>query len=390
MPVGQKTEILYLNHVSRMSGAEASLLSLLAHLDTGSYRPVVGVPEPGPLVQQLRAMDMEVVFLPHPRLARSGNPLRLARQALALRRGAERIGAYITDYAVDLVHANSLSSALAGARALGNGGALIWHVRDLRLPRLATRWLAPRAAAIIAISDAVAKHLIDLDARAADKLRVIHNGVDTEAFAPRNSGQSIRRELGLPPEAVLMGGVGQLVPWKNWPRFLSVGADVAARVGNVHLAIVGADLFHDRPHYQEELSAFAEDLAIGRVTHFLGHRNDIAEVVSAFDVFVHCTEEEPLGRAVMEAMALERPVVAVRSGGPAEIIVDGESGLLAPPKNTYAIADRVVQVLKAPELAGRLGKAARVRIETSFRPEQTAKLVEQVYEDVLWQATAHR
>jgi glycosyltransferase involved in cell wall biosynthesis len=224
-----------------------------------------------------------------------------------------------------------------------------------------------------------------LDARAASKTRVVYNGVDTQAFAPRPSRERLLQELGLPPNALLVGGVGQLVPWKNWPRFLSVGADVAARVANAHLLIVGGDLFHDHPHYPAELKAYADDLAIGRITHFLGHRTDIADVVSALDVFVHCADEEPLGRAIMEAMSLERPVVAVRAGGPAELIVDGESGLLAPPKNTYAIADRVVQALKDRDLAARLGKAARLRVESHFRPEQTAKLVEQIYQDVLWQ-----
>jgi glycosyltransferase involved in cell wall biosynthesis len=390
MPPERKTEILYLNHVSQMSGAEASLLSLLTHLDTGVYRPVVGLPAPGPLVAQLRAMDIEVVFLEHPRLSRTANPLSLLRQCLDLRRGAARIAGHAEEEAVEIIHANSLSSALAAARAARNGAALVWHVRDLRLPRRITRWLLSRVDAVVAISSAVAARLAALDSHAADKTRVVYNGVDTGAFAPRPSRAKLLQELGLPESARLVGGVGQLVPWKNWPRFLSVGADVAARVANTHLLVIGGDLFHDRPHYQAELQAYAEDLAIGRITHFLGHRADIAEVVSALDVFVHCTDEEPLGRAIMEAMSLERPVVAVRSGGPMELIVDGESGLLAPPKNTYALADRAVQALKDRDLAERLGKAARQRIEAHFRPEQTARLIEQVYQDVLWQRRERR
>jgi len=385
MPAERKTEVLYLNHVSRMSGAEASLVSLLTHLDTGVYRPVVGLPAPGPLVEQLRAMDIEVVFLEHPRLHRSANPLDLLGQYAHLRRGARRIAAHLEADSAEILHANSLSSAIAAAHALRNGASLVWHVRDLRLPRRVTRWLVGRCAAIVAISSAVAARLVELDGRAAGKTRVVYNGVDTQAFAPRPSRAKLLGELGLPEDAVLVGGVGQLVPWKNWPRFLSVGADVAARVPNARLLIVGGDLFHDRPRYADELQACADDLAIGRITHLLGHRADIADVVSALDVFVHCTDEEPLGRAIMEAMSLERPVVAVGSGGPAELIVDGESGLLAPPKNTYAIADRVVQVLKDRSLAARLGKAARLRVESHFRPEQTARLIEQVYQDILWQ-----
>lgn len=380
-----KAEILFLNHVSQMSGAEASLVSLLAHLDTGSFRPVVGLPGPGPLSEQLKQLDIEVTFLEHPRLRRSTNPLNLISQYLALRRGTKRIGGFLDGRGADLIHANSLSSAICAARAAEGTVPLIWHVRDLRLPRFATRWVVARTDAIIAISQAVAKAVAAIAPAAADKTSVIHNGVDADAFAPRSSRGKVLQELGLPEDALLVGGVGQLVPWKSWELFLRVGADLAARLSRVHLLIVGADLFDDHPAYREELELLADDLAIGDITHFLGYRTDVADVVSALDVFVHCTEGEPLGRALMEAMSLERPVVAVNAGGPAEIIVDGESGLLAPPRNTYAIADRAAEILRDPQLAGRLGKAARERVRTVFLPEQAARLAEKIYREILWE-----
>lgn len=388
MTPGKKTNILYLNHVSQMSGAEASLLSLLTHLDTGHFRPVVGLPSPGPFVERLRAMEVETAFIEHPRLRRSPNPLHLLGQYFALRRGRGEIADFLDDHDTDIVHANSLSSALAAARAVDADTALIYHSRDLRLAAAPMRWLARRVDAIIAISHAVARRIADVVPEAAGKTSVIPNGVDTDAWAPHNTRSQILSELGLPENAVLVGGVGQLVPWKAWPRFLHVGADVAARVPNVHLLVVGDDVFHSHPGYREELEQQADDLAIGRYVHFLGHRSDVQEVVSALDVFVHCTDEEPLGRAVMEAMSLERPVVAINSAGPAELIDDGETGLLAPPKNTYAIADRVVELLKDRELARRLGQAARVRIYDAYRPEQTARLTEQLYREVLWRRSA--
>lgn len=382
----EKADVLYLNHVSQMSGAEASLVSLLAHLDTGSFRPIVGLPEPGPLSEHLRQADIEVTFLRHPRLRRSRDPFNLLRQYRALQRGMRQVGEFLEKRGADLIHANSLSSAICAVRAAEGDVPLIWHVRDLRLPRAATRWAASRVDAIIAISQAVAKALAEVAPDAADKTSVIHNGVDVDAFTPRSSRGKILRELGLPEGVRLVGGVGQLVPWKNWERFLNVGADLAARLAGVHLVVVGDDLFGDHPGYRRELELLADDLAIGGITHFIGYREDVPDVVSALDVFVHCTEEEPLGRALMEAMSLERPVVAVRSGGPTEIVVDGESGLLAPPRNTYAIADRAVEILRDRELARRLGEGARERVRAVFRPEQTARLTEEVYREVLWEA----
>jgi glycosyltransferase involved in cell wall biosynthesis len=390
MPPPAKANILYLNHASQVSGAEASLLSLLAHLNTGEFRPLVGVGGAGPFLEELRRADIQAVRLDHPRFHRSANPAVLLGQYVALRRAARRIAHLVADESIDLVHANSLSSAISAARALGKRVPLVYHARDLRLPAGPARWVIRRARAIIAISHAVAAALGRLAPEAPTKTVVVQNGLDADAFAPRNSRARLLPSLGLPEGAVLVGGAGQLVPWKNWDRFLRVGAAVAAHVPRVHLLIIGQDLFGDHPGYVPQLKALADRLAISRLTHFLGYQRDIAHVVSALDVFVHCAEEEPLGRAIMEAMALERPVVAVGAAGPAEIIVDGETGLLAPSSDPYAMSERVVRLLRDPELARRLGQAARHHIQTSFPPERTARTVEEVYRAVLWDTGALR
>jgi len=379
-----KATILYLNHVSQMSGAEASLLCLVAHLDTRSFRIIAGVTGTGPFVDELRRADIEVARIDHPRFHRTLSPTGLLAQYLELRRAARRIAGFVAERGIDLVHANSLSSALCAAHALPKDVPLIWHARDLHLPPGPTRWVIRRARAVIAISQAVANALARVSREAAAKTTVIHNGLDTDAFSPRDSRARVLESLGLPEEAVLVGGVGQLVPWKNWPVFLRVGADVAARIPRLHLLIIGGDLFDDHPGHERRLRALADRLAIGRITHFLGYRRDILDLVSALDVFVHCAEEEPLGRAVMEAMALERPVVAVGAAGPAELITDGETGLLAPAATPYSMTERVTRVLKDRELSRRLGQAARHRIRTSFRPEDTARMVGEVYRAVLW------
>jgi len=388
MPPPAKASILYLNHVSQMSGAEASLLSLLAHLDTREFRLLVGVSGAGPFLEELRRADIPAVRLDHPRFHRTTNPAALLGQYVALRQAARRIADVVAEESIDLVHANSLSSAICAARALGTQVPLVYHARDLRLPPGPARWVIRRAKAVIAISHAVAGALARVAPEAPTKTTVVYNGLDVDAFAPRSSRAKVLASLGLLEDAVLVGGVGQLVPWKNWDQFLRVGADVAARVPRVHLLVIGGDLFGDQRNYVGELKALADRLAISRLTHFLGYRRDIADAVWALDVFVHCAEQEPLGRAIMEAMALERPVVAVGTAGPAEIIVDGETGLLAPSSNPLSMTERVVRVLKDPDLAHRLGQAARHHIQTNFHPERTARMVEEVYRAALWDAGA--
>ena len=112
---------------------------------------------------------------------------------------------------------------------------------------------------------------------------------------------------------------------------------------------------------------------------FLGQRRDVADLVGAMDVFLHAAEDEPLGRAVMEAMTLGRPVVAPAAGGPAELIEDGVSGLLVSPGSAEALAHGVLRMLRDPDLAAACGGNAQRRMEAEFCAERMAAETVAIY-----------
>ncbi|MGD9496567.1 MAG: glycosyltransferase family 4 protein [Armatimonadota bacterium] len=379
---GRAPRVLLANHVAEISGAENSLLTLARHLSPRRWQVAAAVP-PGPLASELAGLGVPVSLMPELRLARPRGAWQAAVAYLRLRRWATTLEVAAQELGCDLVAANSLTAGLAASIGVGRRLPLVWHARDLRAPERSLRWLIPRATRIAAISACVADALIDAHKAARERTVVVYNGVDTTLFRPGRAREQIRHELGIAADALVIGNVGQLVPWKRQDLFVEAAARIIARVPHVRFLIVGADLFGEHAGYVRELRALVRSLNLGERVVFTGFREDIASVMSAMDLLVHCAENEPLGRAVMEAMSLGVPCIAPDACGPAEIIEDGVSGVLVPPGDVKAMATRAAELLRRPSAIERMGAAARRRISETFSAERMARLTEDLYEEAL-------
>lgn len=374
--------MLFVNHVGELSGAESSLLTLVRHLDRRRLVPRAAVPA-GPLAAELGELDVPVSVMPELRLSRPSNPWQTLVAAFRLRRWGGVLSTAAEELGCDLVAANSLTAGIAAATTLGGRVPIVWHARDLRAPERSVRWMIDRATRISAISCCVADHLLRQKSGAREKTTVVYNGVDTVLFRPTRPADRVREELGVPADATFIGTVGQLVPWKRQELFLEAAARILAHRPGTWFAIVGADLFGEHPEYARGLRELAGELGLSERVVFTGFREDIASVMAAMDLMLHPAEEEPLGRVVMEAMSLGVPCVAADACGPAEIIEDGVSGVLAPPGDAHAMASRALELLARPDGLRRMGEAARGRIDGRFMAERMARLTEDLYEEAL-------
>lgn len=373
--------VLLVNHVGEISGAENSLLTLVRHLDRRRFQVAAAVPA-GPLAGALGGMDIPVSIMPSLRLARPRNLWQTLVGGVRLRQWAGVLRTAAEELACDLIAANSLTAALAAAMSR-SGLPLVWHARDLRAPERTVRWLIPRTTRIAAISACVADRLIEAHRAARDRTAVIYNGVDTALFRPERDPAQVRAELGLPDEAIVIGTVGQLVPWKRQDLFLEAAARIIAHIPRAWFLVVGADLFGEHPDYVTELRELAADLSLGDRVIFTGFREDIASVMAAMDLLLHPADEEPLGRVVIEAMSLGVPCIATGGFGPAEVIEDGVNGIIVPPGDSETMAARAVELLGRPRGLAQMGDAARRRIERYFSAAQMARLTEDLYEEAL-------
>lgn len=152
---------------------------------------------------------------------------------------------------------------------------------------------------------------------------------------------------------------------------------IAAVESSARLVMVG-----DGP-LRPTLEARARDLGLNGAVRFLGAVPRAASFLPHFDVFVLSSVWEGMSNSLLEAMAAGRPVVATRVGGNPEVVVDGETGLLVPPRDPRALADAVLRLLGDPALAGRLGEAARRRVESQFTLEQMVSRMQELYDQLL-------
>jgi glycosyltransferase involved in cell wall biosynthesis len=191
---------------------------------------------------------------------------------------------------------------------------------------------------------------------------LVYPGAALDRFDPAvlPSPLEARRKLGMPLEGSLIGIVGRLQRWKGIHVLVEAMPKVLQKYPDAHCVVVGGK--HDlEPDYQVFLAKQVIELGLGDRIIMTGLQQNIPEWVQAMDIFVHASDNEPFGIVTIEAMALGKPVVAAASGGPTEIITDGENGLLAPYGDADTLASAILYYLDNPEFAGSIGLAAQKR-----------------------------
>ena len=241
--------------------------------------------------------------------------------------------------------------------------------------KIADRFSSRYVTHYIAVSKALKQRLVGELGIPADRVSVIYNGVELDQYNPNlYTSDDARRSLGIPDGGPLVGTIGRLVYQKNFSCFLKAAHHVHLKRKQVKFVIVG--------HGEEEshLKSLAESLGISQVCTFAGLRFDTAKVLSALDIFVLPSILEGLPRIVIEAMAMERPIVATDIDGVREELRHDETGLLVPPADPAALAEAILSLLDNQEKARRLGRAARKDAEQRFNLERTLMDVETLYE----------
>ena len=301
-------------------------------------------------------------------LERTARPWRIAADVRRLRR-------FIGDEGIEVVHAHQSHDHWLAALALaGRAGILVRTVHHRRAVHggAVSRWLFRRTTGVIAVSTGIAERLAAL-ALAPGRVTVVAGAVDATRFAGPPDGRRVRAELGLGAGPVV-GCVARLVPGRGHDVLVRAAALARARLPGLRVVLVG------RGEGRPALEALVVGLGLRDSVVFAGYRgDDLAEVLAALDCFVLLgAGSEESCRAVLEAMAAGRPVVAARVGALAETVVDGETGWLVTPEPAV-VADRLAAVLADPDEARRLGEAGRRRAEAVFTPEGRAAAVEAVY-----------
>lgn len=367
--LGQTTGLIH--------GVTRYLLSTLPAFDRAAVLPVLCVlTERHPLgAPLLEAEGIEPVFL-----GRGKWDPRVVLDLIRLVRERD----------IDLVHVSGFKATMLGRiAAIAAGRAMIAHIHDARpMPawvRLIQYRIARRTDAVIAVSEAM-RHVAVEDYGVPDeRVHVLYSGVQSEPFlrVPADARRRIRAELGLADDARVIGIVGRVEPGKGVRALLQAMPEVRAHCPRAVALVVG-----EGPTRRDS-ELLAGRLGIANAVRFTGHRGDIPELLAAMDVMAApSTAEQGLGYAVLEAMCAGLPVVASRSGGPAECIVEGESGLLVAMGDVPGLAQALVAVLTDPKLHDALGRGARRR-SAVFSVEGHVEALQALYQEVMAARRGH-
>jgi L-malate glycosyltransferase len=284
--------------------------------------------------------------------------------------------------------------AIPAARLAGTP-IIVASIRDTvdfltPMQRRVQKFICRLADRIVVNAEAIRQRLI-ADGYPQDQVTVIPNGIHLSRFA-RNGGSSrLRNELGLPPHAPLVAVLARLNRMKGVEYFLEAATIVCRRFPEARFLIVGEgrtvvnNQVVDSP-YKGEMEDYAVRLGLGERVVFTGLRRDVPEVLSEAAVSVLPSLSEGLSNTLLESMAVGVPVVATRVGGNPEVVQDGVTGLLIPPRDPAALAQAICRLLEDPQLARRFGAAGQQRVSAHFSIEQMVSKTERLYVELLKRA----
>jgi glycosyltransferase involved in cell wall biosynthesis len=379
--------VLMISVTGAMGGAEHSFIEVLRALPRNRVQPYACVPPDSPLERLCRAAEVPVYSVHLRRFRRTTNPFVLAGQVKALYQGSRVVGEICASRDIDLIHANNDTAALVAWEVSRiTKIPFVWHCRDLAPMHGFGRILSGAAAGVVAISRRVEQDLLK-EGVAPERVHRIDNGIDLKRIPYAEQCAEfrtrVRARLGIDMNRPMVLCVGSFVPWKRLELFLDTLAELRRRIPDVLGLLAGSDLISDNAHYAEALTVHAQALGLDQNSlRFLGECDDVPELMTASDVVVSCSENEPFGRVVAEAGAAGIPVVSTRSGGKVDILEDGVTGLLVEQGDTMAMADACVRLLNDAELRKKFGAAARLRVEKLFDVRRTAEDVTQLFERI--------
>ena len=357
-------------------GGERYLELLTRHLDRDAFSLQVIAPAPGPLCGRLaecgvpaHVVDLGALVSPRA-VGRLASALRRLRPSLVQSHGA-RSNVY-----------TRLAARLAGVRAVVSTAHNALADYPVSLARLALyramdRLTLPLTTRVLCVAGALAG---DYPGRAV----VVRNGIDLDDFDPSRAGPaaSALRQTLTPDGRPLVGFVGRLTPQKDPVAFVALLARMRRARPDVRGVIVG-----DGPR-RAEVERAVDAHGLGARCRLLGARSDVAALLAALDVFVLTSASEGFPFVVLEAMAMERPVVATAVNGVPEIVEDGVTGLLVERGDGEALAQAVLDTLSHAERARAMGRAGRRRVKACFTASRMVAETEALYRDVLGEMPA--
>jgi glycosyltransferase involved in cell wall biosynthesis len=353
-------------------GAFVDLVNILTHLDRARYVPTVLLSQETDVTPDFHRLGVDTVALSLP-------PVRKGRSLPLLPSAVVRLRRLLCAGRFSLVHVNDADDVAIAALACRLARIpCVAHMRSEMVPgkfrKLRLQW----ADLLIAVSDGVRAKAIQ-GGLPSDRVVTVYSGIDPGRFKSAGNGRRVREEYGLSPGLLVIGSVANISPKKGFDILIRAAAKARQEIDGLACLIVGAD----NRGLQQGLERLGESLGLSGRLHFAGFQEDVAAYLDAMDLFVLASVDEGFGIVLLEAMASGKAVVSTLVDGPPEIVEDGQTGLLVPPRDHEALARALVELLRDPDRRASMGRRGRARVEAVFTLDSQMRTLTGVYDQLL-------
>lgn len=365
-------KILFLHTGSEMYGADKVMLDLIKNLDKTKYSPYVILPEDGMLADKLRNISVKIDIVPYPVLRRKYfNVSGVLKYIVMYFKYSKQLVKLAKKEQIDIIH-NNTSAVLEGcyvSKILNI--PLVWVVHEIIIkPKLIfniiCKIIAHYSTETIVVSNAVKNHLLSSGYFKKNKIKVIHNGVDSSIFNPNTNCNYLYSEWNIPNTAKVIGMIGRVNSWKGQEDFLIATNKVLENNKNVYTIIVGGVFVGEEKYKNILLESINKSPFKDRII-YSDYRNDTEAIHKLFDIFVlPSINPDPLPTVVLEAMATGKPIVGYAHGGVCEMVKNGVNGLLVEPRNPDLLANAINKLLQNKKLCKQMGKKSLERFNNNF------------------------
>jgi glycosyltransferase involved in cell wall biosynthesis len=396
----KRKKILFVeqNQDGTIGGSHYCLLQLIRCLDKTLYEPIVMFYQKNILIELFKAENCQVIIFKKPLGRKFVAPLfflklpyaafqKTYNGAMVVLVPIVRSFLFLLQHNIDLVHVNNCSISgwdwLLVSKVLGR--KCISHDRGYaRFNRLA-RVRANYFDRILCVSKYVQEHLRKSGIH--EKTILLYDGIDQNAFRNRikKNTNEIKKEFGVGPDAPFIGMIGNLQRWKGQFVIIKAVHQLIRTFPDLVCLLVGGTSPNRADRiYLEELKMDIDSKGLNKSVILTGFRTDVPDIMNALDIVLHSSiSPEAFGMVIVEAMCLQKPVVASNLGGPSEIIEDDISGFLVPHNDPSTMAGKIGSLLHDAELRIKIGDQALLRVKNYFNLDHFSSTLSGIYEELL-------
>ncbi len=380
-----KIRVLHVHTLPVVSGSGINVLLTMRGLRSKGYDVELACRGEGELIQEAEKEGFKIRVVPN-----FAQEINIYKDIMAF----FELIYIVKKYHYDIVHTHNSKAGFIGRLAAKIAGVpLVIHTihgfafHDFEKPwrrklfifleRLAAKW----ADKLIVISQPLKEWGLSVGIGREEQYTLIYSGIEMDKFKVNIDVNKKKKEFGIKPTDLVVGMVAKLWKGKGHECVLKAAKKIIKKIPNTKFMFVGEGYLY------EKIRDLRDKLGLNSYVIFTGFRKDIPEITSIFDVAVLASYFEGLGRVILEAMILGKPVVATEVGGIVDVVEDGVTGILIPPNNSDALSDALIRLLYDEGLRKRIGENAKKRIDERFSAQTMIDRIHHLYRSLLMKQT---